>query len=133
MPRQRAGQLPEPLIRLQQELEQWRATQPTRSKLPHSLWESAVAVARQCGVYTAAKALRLDYRGLKKRVLGSDAPRRKSKQPAFVELLAQPVARAEDYMVEFESPSGAKMRVQWKATLPPDWSSLLRAWFDAEK
>jgi hypothetical protein len=132
MPRKHS-RLPESLIILQQELEQWRTTQPPRSKLPPSLWESAVVVARQCGVYTAAKALRLDYRGLKKRVLGSEVARRKPKQPAFVELIARPAARAEDYVVEFESPRGSKMRVQWKANAPPDWPSLLRAWSDTEK
>ena len=125
--------LPESLISLQQELEQWRATQPPRSKLPNALWESAIDAAKQVGVYTAAKALRLDYGGLKKRVLGSEAPRRKHKEPAFVELIAPPVARVEDYVVEFESARGAKMRVQCKANLPPDWPMLLRAWSDSEK
>ena len=35
-------------------------------------------------------------------------------------------------MIEFESPSGDKMRIQWKASAPPDWASLLRAWREAE-
>ena len=132
MPRHQ-DQIPEPLIQLQQQLEQWRATQPPRSKLPESLWQSAVDVAKQYGVYAVAKALRLDYGGLKKRVLGSAAPRRNPAPPAFLELIASPVAKVEDYLVEFESSRGAKMRVQWKASEPPDWSTLLRAWCDAEK
>ena len=106
MPRKHA-RLPENLISLQQEVEQWRATHPPRSKLPNALWESAAAAAKQVGVYTAAKALRLDYGSLKKRVLGSGPPRRKHKPPAFVELIAPPVARVEDYVVEFESASPA--------------------------
>ena len=131
MPRKHA-RLPENLISLQQEVEQRRATQPPRSKLPNALWESAAAAAKQVGVYTAAKALRLDYGSLKKRVLGSGPPRRKHKPPAFVELIAPPVARVEDYVVEFESARGAKMRVQWKSNLPPDWPMLLRAWSESE-
>jgi hypothetical protein len=137
MPRHQE-QVPEPLIQLQQQLEQWRGTQAPRSKLPESIWQSAAAAAKQYGVYAAAKALRLDYGGLKKRVLGSAAPRRKPAhgkpaQPAFLELIARPGAGTEDYLVEFESSRGAKMRVQWKASAPPDWSVLLRAWCDAEK
>jgi hypothetical protein len=31
-------------------------------------------------------------------------------------------------VIEFESASGGKMRVQWKSAAPPDWASLLRAW-----
>jgi hypothetical protein len=114
-------------------LEQWRTTQPSRSKLPESIWQSAAETAKQYGVYAAAKALRLDYAGLKKRVLGSAAPRGQPAQPAFLELLASPVAKVEDYLVEFESSRGAKMRVQWKASAPPDWPTLLRAWCDTEK
>ncbi len=136
MPRQRAHQIPEPLMQLQQQLEQWRGTQPPRSKLPESIWQSAVEAAKQYGVYAAAKALRLDYGTLKKRVLGSAAPRPQSAPPApaaFLELIASPDGKVEDYLVEFESSRGAKMRVQWKASAPPDWPTLLRAWCDAAK
>ena len=133
MPRHRTRQIPEPLIQLRQQLEQWRGTQPSRSKLPRSMWESAADAAKQYGVCATAKALRLDYAGLKKRVLGSGTPGRKPAQPAFLELIARPDARVEDYLVEFESSRGAKLRVQWKAGVPPDWSTLLRAWCDAGK
>jgi len=138
MPRHQAREIPEPLIQLRQQLEQWRGTQPPRSKLPESIWQSAADMAKQYGIYAAAKALRLDYVGLKKRVLGSARPRRKpapgkSAQPAFLELIAQPGTRVEEYLVEFESSRGAKMRVQWKASAPPDWSTLLRAWCGVQK
>lgn len=137
MPRHQ-DQIPEALIQMQQQLEQWRGTQPPRSKLPESIWQSAADVARQYGVYATAKALRLDYAGLKKRALGSAAPRRKPArsnpaQPAFLELIARPGAKVEDCVVELESSRGAKMRVQWKASTPPDWSTLLRAWAAVQK
>ena len=38
----------------------------------------------------------------------------------------------EECGIEFESSRGAKMRIQWKASAPPDWASLLRAWREAE-
>ena len=39
---------------LQGRFEQWRSTQPLRSRLPESLWESAVELAREHGVNPTA-------------------------------------------------------------------------------
>jgi hypothetical protein len=65
---------------------------------------------------------------LKKRLGGVPVVRRKATKPAFVELIAP----QEECVIEFESPGGNKMRVQWKASTPPDWGTLLRAWREAE-
>src|SRR5580700_388200 len=59
--------IPEPIAQLQRQLDQFRSTQPRRTKLPESLWQAAVELARQYGVYSVAQPLRLDYMGLKKR------------------------------------------------------------------
>jgi hypothetical protein len=72
-----------------------------------------------------------DYTRLKERLGGIPNRRRKAHKPAFVELVAPRSAALEDCVIEFESPSGDKMRIQWKAPAPPDWASLLRAWRDA--
>jgi hypothetical protein len=120
--------LPEPIAQLQHQLNQVRSTQPPRSKLPESLWESAVELAQQYGLYTVAHALRLDYMGLKKRLDSTPNGRRKATKAAFVELVAPPSTVLPECVIEFESSSGAKMRIQWKASTAPDWTSLLRAW-----
>ena len=109
-------------------LEQFRSTQPGRTKLPESLWQAAVELARQHGVYPVAHPLRLDYTRLKKRLGGSPTFRRKATKPAFVELVAPARAQLEECVIEFESLGGSKMRIQWKATAPPDWTTLLQAW-----
>jgi len=119
--------MPEAILQLQRQLDQFRSTQKRRTKLPESLWQAAVELARQYGVYPVAHPLRRDYMGLKKR-LGVPIVRRKATKPAFVELIAP----QEECVVEFESPNGNKMRVQWKASTPHDWASLLRAWREAE-
>jgi hypothetical protein len=119
--------IPEPIAQLQRQLDQFRSTQPRRTKLPESLWQAAVELARQHGVYSVAQPLRLDYMGLKKR-LGEDPNlQQKATKPAFVELIAPHPATLEECVIEFESSSGGKMRVQWKAAVPLDWVSLLRA------
>jgi hypothetical protein len=124
--------MPEPVAQLQRQLEQFRSTQPRRTKLPESLWQAAVELARQHGVYRVAHPLRLDYAKLKKRLGGSPAFRRKAAKPAFVELVSPSRAQLEECVIEFESSGGSKMRIQWKAAAPPDWTILLRAWRDTE-
>ena len=124
--------IPEPVLQLQHQLEQFRSTQLRRTKLPESLWQAAVELARQHGVYPVAHPLRLDDTRLKKRLGGSPTFRRRATNPAFVELVAPSHVQLEECVVEFESSGGGKMRIQWKATAPPDWTALLRAWRETE-
>jgi hypothetical protein len=124
--------IPEPIVQLQRQLDQFRSTQPRRSRLPESLWEAAVELARQHGVHSVAQPLRLDYMGLKKRLGEPPSHGRKAPKAAFVELITPPPAALEECVIEFESSRGAKMRIQWKASAPPDWTSLLRAWRETE-
>jgi hypothetical protein len=70
--------IPEPVAQLQRQLGQFRSTQPGRTKLPESLWQAAVELARQHRAYPVAHPLRLDYSRLKKRLGGSAAFRRKA-------------------------------------------------------
>ncbi len=48
------------------------------------MWQAAVELAREHGVYSVAHPLRLDYTGLKKRLAGVSHRRRKARKPAFV-------------------------------------------------
>ena|SRR5579863_3749413 len=124
--------IPEPIVQLQRQLDQYRSTQSRRAKLPESLWQAATELARQHGVHSVAQPLRLDYMRLKKRLNGTAVPQRRSTEMAFVELAPPQAAKQEECVIEFESTNGGKMRVQWKAVAPPDWTSLLRAWREAE-
>jgi hypothetical protein len=124
--------IPEPIAQLQRQLDQFRSTQSQRTKLPESLWQTAVELARQHGVYAVAHPLRLDYMGLKKRLGGVPSRRRQASKPRFMELITPHPATLEDCVIEFESAGGGKMRIHWKAAAPPDWAGLLRAWRDAE-
>ena len=87
--------IPEPVARLQRQLEQFRSTQPGRTKLPESL-QAAVELAYQYGVYPVAHPLRLDYTRLKKRLGGAPTFRREATKPAFVELVAPGRAQLEE-------------------------------------
>ena len=131
MPVQRSAKIPEAILHLRQQLDQWRGAQKGRAKLPESFWQAAVDLAKQHGVFRTAQPLRLDYTRLKQRLVGA-APQRKSPRPAFVELV-RPPAELEGCVIEFESALCAKMRVQWRSNTPPDWTNLLRAWRDGDR
>src|ERR1700723_3683667 len=96
--------IPEPIVQLQRQLDQFRSTRPRRTKLPESLWQAAVELARQHGVYAVAHPLRLDYMGLKKRLggvaKGTPILRRKATKPAFVELTALQATPLQEGMIE---------------------------------
>ena len=103
--------IPEPIAQLQRQLDQFRSTQSRRTKLPESLRQAAVELARQHGAYAVAHPLRLDYMGLKKRLGGVPSLRHKAAKPAFVELIAPHPATLDGCVIEFESAGGGKMRI----------------------
>ena len=129
---QRSAKTPEAILHLQQQLDQWRGAQKGRTKLPESFWQAAVDLAKQYGVFRTAQPLRLDYTRLKQRLSGA-AQRQESPRPAFVELVRPQPAEMEEFVIEFESAQGGKMRVQWRSNTPPDWTNLLRAWRDGDR
>src|ERR1700735_4063111 len=92
MNRKSTPAIAEPIAELQRQLDQFRSTQQRRTKLPESLWQAAVELARQHGVHSVAQPLRLDYMGLKKRLGEPPSHRRKNPRAAFVELITPPAA-----------------------------------------
>jgi len=128
-----ASPIPEPIVQLQRRLDEFRSSRPHRTKLPETLWQAAVELAREHGVYSVAHPLRLDYMGLKRRLEGLPSAQKKAPAPALVELITAHPATVAECVIEFESRVGSKMRIQWKGSSTPDWASLLRAWREAER
>ena len=119
MNRKSTPPIPEAIVQLQRQLDQFRSAQPQRTKLPEPLWQAAVELARQHGIYAVAHPSRLDYMGLKRRLGGVPTLRRKVSKPTFVELTAPQLVPLAEYAIDFEWPSGRKMRIQWKASAFP--------------
>jgi hypothetical protein len=135
MPKQNTP-VPESITELQAQLEEFRSTHPHRARLPLPVWQSAAELARCHGIYVVAHSLRLDYSTLKKHVGGSPAPsrpRRRTTQPRFVELIGGARERVEEYVIEFESAHGPKLRIHCKTATAPDWAALLHAWRRVER
>jgi hypothetical protein len=74
----------------------------------------------------------LNITRLKQCLDGISGRPRKPAKPAFVELIGSGAATLPECIIEFESASGGKMRIQWKAAVSPDWTSLLRAWRETQ-
>lgn len=118
------------IVRLREQLAQWRKANRPRARLPEEFWREAVGLARQAGLYRIARGLPIDAKLLKRRM---------AERPEFVELaveLAAPqppaaapperAAHTSAVVVEWESPQAGRLRVELPGE--PDWVSLLRAW-----
>ena len=106
----------ESLEQLDQRFRRWRESRKQGQRIPAALWAAAAGLAKQHGVHRVARALRLDYNGLKNRVGPVGPAKRPAKIDAqFVELFAAPASTAApvcECAVELENARGAKMRVQ---------------------
>jgi hypothetical protein len=88
----------------------WRSRHAPRQPLPQHLWNLAVRLVRRHGLHRTARALKLDYYSLKKRVQAED-PHPPSPGPAFVELPA-PLLASKQAHFELDNGAGATLRVQ---------------------
>jgi hypothetical protein len=133
----RTHDLPVALEGLRRRFERWRRTRKVRTRIPEPLWASAVKLATRYGIHRTAKALRVDYYALKKRVEGTHAVTA-SKAPGesggatFLELPASVWPGPSECTLELEDAGGAKMRVHWKGIEAPDLAALSRSFWQNE-
>jgi hypothetical protein len=126
--------LPASLEALGRRFERWRRSRRARSRIPDTLWTSAVQAAGRYGLHRTTKALRLDYYALKKRVEDAASDREPGREGAatFIELPAPVSNDASECIVELEDPSGAKMRLHLKGGAVPDITALARSFWGIE-
>ena len=118
------------LEQLRRRFEEFRNAQSVRSRLPESLWAAAAELARRHGVNPTARALRLDYTGLRKRVEKLDRPKQEHEvaaAPTFMEFVAPGAKAVTNCTVEVESAQGGKLRLELKAVATTELASLIRA------
>lgn len=94
----------------QEQFENWRRGRKRGERIPADLWASAVALAKQHGVWPTAKALHLDHGRLKRRVGKGEEDEKSS---AFVEVISQGSMHL-TCTVEMEDARGARMRIEVK-------------------
>jgi hypothetical protein len=94
------------------------------------LWAAATKAAGTFGINSTARALRLNYHDLKKRVERNASDALAASQPnasQFIELCA-PASRC-DCTVELEDAGGDKMRIHLQSMETPDLASLSRSFW----
>ena len=124
--------LPAPLSQAARRFEEWRENRSTHG-IPAELWSLAADLGARFGVSRTARALRVQYYALKKRVdaaTASEGDVAVTTFPAFVEILTAPPAVTSECLVEFDSQSGAKMRIQVQGASAADLVALSRLFLE---
>jgi len=101
------------------------------------LWASAVKAAGKYGIHRTAKALRVDYYALKKRVEEETAAGASNTPPrgagaTFLELAPPARTGSCECTLEFDRADGAKMRVHLQGVEAPDLTALSRSFWQIE-
>lgn len=119
------------VLAVRERVDDWRKSRPRPGPMPEALWRAAVRLARTQGVNPIARALRLDYYSLKRRLAAGHSPKVSKAGPeaGFVELdLSQAVA-APQYVVELVDRGGAKLTVRLSGREPVDILALSEAFW----
>ena len=116
------------LRRARRQIARWRETRTHRgAPMPATLWADAIALARQHGLATTARALRVDYGSLKKRRDATGTGQVPA--PAFVELPAARPTGLGACVIELDAPRGRRMRIEVTGVTRADLVALTQvAW-----
>jgi hypothetical protein len=129
----RSGDLPARLEGVRQRFERWRQTHTPPSRIPDSLWATAVKMAARYGLHRTARALRLDYYTLRKHVAEEEVAHAEPSEngaATFFELSPPAPSAACDCTLELHDASGAKMRVQVKGIAMPDLAAISQSFWN---
>ena len=111
---------------VRRQLERWRGNRKKGARIPEPIWQAAVEVAREHGLWQTAKELRLDYYSLQDRVASSNGD-----TGEFIEIPLPATAMRPDCVVEIEDGRGARMRVELQGKSADSVESVVRALWSA--
>ena len=119
---------------------EFRPAHAVRSRLPEELWATAAKLARRDGITATARVLGVDRPSLQKWTdrleprASTKPPKSRGRRPldgsaapAFVELLTASTGTATNCVVEVESVSGGKLRLDLKTIATSQLAELIRA------
>jgi hypothetical protein len=116
------------LEQLRRRFEEFRSAAPGHKRLPEALWAAAAELAKRYGVNPTARALRLEYGGLRKRVENQGRPKRKramATPPNFMEFVAPGAKPLTNCTVEVESAQGSKLRLELRGVATAELADLI--------
>ena len=123
---------------LRQRFERWRQTHRPRSRIAAPLWTAAVKMAGAYGIHRTARALRINYYALKKRMERESAAAsgllEEEASATFIELpppasagSCQGISGPCECTLELEDACGAKLRLHLQGIAAPDLAALCRS------
>ena len=134
--------LPPAVNRLKQQVQRWREAKEGQFSLtPGELWNAAVPLALKYGVCRIARAVELDYGGLRKRVAALAGKPCPEPSITFVEIPASGMAATEHpasehrqnpapesgLVIDISRPDGARMRISLKPGTDLDAAGIVSA------
>lgn len=73
--------MPSDVLAVHSEIEAWRSNRKKRTPIPSEIWSAAVGLAERYSVHRISRALRLNYRALKRRLIDSSEASTKLSKP----------------------------------------------------
>lgn len=126
----KAFPLPPDIEAVRQRIEEWRRTRERRTRMPEDLWQAAVALVEEHGMWRVSRALRVRYEGLKSRKSPPEAGPGREDASGFVDLtsvLGSSRSERAATMVELSRPDGARLSLRFDGGDGVDLQSLVRA------
>ncbi len=127
--------IPARLARGRERFDKFRKRHKGYHRLPDSLWSAAVKLAQTYGVNRTARALRLDYSGLKKRMESTIS--QSSSQGAidshFIQLLPSELTAVAECAIEYRHPNGITLRIHLKGPQLPDLAALSQSLLNGDR
>ena len=132
MTRTKDTALPAGLARLGERIEHWRRTRAKRTAMAPELWSAAVELARSHGPYRVARALRINFECLKRRMTAVVvvAPAPGSPSGTFVEYTGAQILSAaspQGAVIELSDETGARLTLRLGAQVEVDVPRLVAA------
>ncbi|MBI4917262.1 MAG: hypothetical protein HY825_15600 [Acidobacteria bacterium] len=133
MPRTTGPAMPAGVKLLRKRIDEWRRTRDRRTAMPADLWQEAVALARPGRAWAVARALRVNFQALQRRIAETapGAPGPGAATGTFVELSGAQILRAAGgatgTVVELSDAGGIRMIVRVAAGAALDVPRLVAA------
>ncbi len=119
-------EVPAAMRKVYRRLQRWRSKRTGRERIPEGLWTAAAELARTHGVNQVSRALRLEFKRLKRVTENGTQNLRKQGKPSFIELIAPPTSAGRECMLELEGTRG-KLRLELKGLATAEVTAISRA------
>lgn len=112
---------------LRKRIDRWRRTRKRIGPMPGTLWAAAIALAREHGALRVARAVRVDFGALKRRVEATGAEIRCQSSPAAFVEFPPFTSRDGEAVLDLSDDTGAKMTLRVAGRIELDVLALTNA------